>query len=395
MNTLIELITSQDPGIRNTSLDEYCQKLSLNDLVKECEKLETFWRNCDNLYERVRALFFLYSIYRFHLPEKGLTGKGLIPSEGHDHLLNRRYIEAIDLFHNSIAKNGLSDGLSSALAKTYQSLGFQTLADQVRKSVKSIKGNNWMFRIGHPDDHPLRIRRELFENISPANLFPVIHELTPVRMDLSHSGWSDIFFLGMDFPQGARVINVSVNLSVLINGKHIKPQPPIETYFRIIDKPVLKLTSVDLDATSEIKAIDEVFDFAKDYLGLLKAAVIASGIIPPGMEGAGQPLSKLLSRLIKPGYGIEIVSKVNNIPKGSRLAVSTNLLASLISICMRATGQIKNLTGELEEAERRIVAARAILGEWLAGSGGGWQDSGGIWPGMKIIIGVDASEGRP
>ncbi len=395
MNTLIELITSQDPGIRNTSLDEYCQKLSLNDLVKECEKLETFWRNCDNLYERVRALFFLYSIYRFHLPEKGLTGKGLIPSEGHDHLLNRRYIEAIDLFHNSIAKNGLSDGLSSALAKTYQSLGFQTLADQVRKSVKSIKGNNWMFRIGHPDDHPLRIRRELFENISPANLFPVIHELTPVRMDLSHSGWSDIFFLGMDFPQGARVINVSVNLSVLINGKHIKPQPPIETYFRIIDKPVLKLTSVDLDATSEIKAIDEVFDFAKDYLGLLKAAVIASGIIPPGMEGAGQPLSKLLSRLIKPGYGIEIVSKVNNIPKGSRLAVSTNLLASLISICMRATGQIKNLTGELTEAERRIVAARAILGEWLAGSGGGWQDSGGIWPGMKIIIGVDASEGDP
>ena len=44
---------------------------------------------------------------------------------------------------------------------------------------------------------------------------------------------------------------------------------------------------------------------------------------------------------------------------------------------MRATGQIKNLTGELEEIDRRIVAARAILGEWLGGSGGGWQDSGG------------------
>ncbi len=395
MNTLIELIISQDPGIRNTSLDEYCQKLSMDDLLKECEELEYFWRNCDNLYERVRALFFLYSIYRFHLPGKGLNGKGLIPFEGYDHLLNRRYIEAIDLFRNSIAKNGLSDGLSSALAKTYQSLGFQTLADQVRKSVKSIKGNNWMFRIGHPDDHPLRIRKELYENISPANLFPVIHEQTPVRMDLSHSGWSDIFFLGMDFPQGARVINVSVNLSVLTGGKHTKPQPPIETYFRIIDKPILKLTSVDLDASTEIKTIDEVFDFAKDYLGLLKAAVIASGIVPPGMEGAGQPLSKLLSRLIKPGFGIEIVSKVNNIPKGSRLAVSTNLLASLISICMRATYQIKNLMGELDETERRIVAARAILGEWLAGSGGGWQDSGGIWPGMKTIKGVDASEGDP
>jgi hypothetical protein len=71
----------------------------------------------------------------------------------------------------------------------------------------------------------------------------------------------------------------------------------------------------------------EVFDFAKDYLGLLKAAVIASGLVPPGMEGAEQPLSDLLARLIQPGYGIELVSQVNDIPKGSRLAVSTNLLA--------------------------------------------------------------------
>ena len=36
---------------------------------------------------------------------------------------------------------------------------------------------------------------------------PTLREETPVRMDLTHSGWSDIFFLGMDFPEGARVIN--------------------------------------------------------------------------------------------------------------------------------------------------------------------------------------------
>jgi hypothetical protein len=81
---------------------------------------------------------------------------------------------------------------------------------------------------------------------------------------------------------------------------------------------------------------------------------------------------------------------VNGIPKGSRLAVSTTLLASLITACMRATGQTHALTGGLVESERRLVAARAILGEWLAGSGGGWQDSGGIWPGMKLIAGVPA-----
>ena len=39
-----------------------------------------------------------------------------------------------------------------------------------------------------------------------------------------------------------------------------------------------------------------------------------------------------------------------------------------------------------------MVAGRAILGEWLAGSGGGWQDSGGIWPGIKLIEGAAAGE---
>ena len=211
-------------------------------------------------------------------------------------------------------------------------------------------------------------------------------------MDLTHSGWSDIFFLGMDFPEGARVLNVSVDLSVRGTGEESAPRPPIETYFRVIDQPVLRLVSVDLNTTAEITALDEVFDFAKDYLGLLKAAVIASGIVPPGIEGAGQPLSDLLARIVGPGCGIELVSQVNGIPKGSRLAVSTNLLASLIAVCMRATGQTHALTGQLAEEERRVAAA--ILGEWLAGSGGGWQDSGGVWPGMKVIQGGPASPTR-
>ncbi len=62
---------------------------------------------------------------------------------------------------------------------------------------------------------------------------------------------------------------------------------------------------------------------------------------------------------------------------------------------MRATGQTHSLTGSLTEDERRIVAGRAILGEWLGGSGGGWQDSGGVWPGMKLIQGVEAGPNDP
>ncbi len=124
--------------------------------------------------------------------------------------------------------------------------------------------------------------------------------------------------------------------------------------------------------------------------------MIASGIVPPGLEGASQPLADVLAALTgRPGHGIEIVSKVNDIPKGSRLAVSTSLLACLIAVLMRATNQTRTLTGQLAEDDRRLIAARAILGEWLAGSGGGWQDSGGVWPGMKLIQGVVAGKDDP
>src|SRR5206468_7239226 len=137
------------------------------------------------------------------------------------------------------------------------------------------------------------------------------------RMDLTHSGWSDIFFLGMDFPEGARVLNISIDLAVrTASAPDAAPKPPVEAYFRVIDEPVLRLTSVDLQASADVTAIAEVFDFARDYLGLLKAAVIASGIVPPGLEGAAQPLAGLLARLTRrAGHGIEIVSKVNDIPK--------------------------------------------------------------------------------
>ena len=223
--------------------------------------------------------------------------------------------------------------------------------------------------------------------------YPILRETTPVRMDLTHCGWSDIFFLGMDYPTGAKVLNVSIDLAV--HGRDKTPRPPVEAYLRVIEEPVLRLTSVDLGCTADIRSLNEVFDLAKDYLGLLKAAVIASGIVPPGIEGSGQNLADLLARIAGAGRGLELVSCVNNIPKGSRLAVSTNLLAALISVCMRATGQAQSLTGGLRENERRIVLARALLGEWLGGSGGGWQDSGGVWPAMKLIEGATAQEGDP
>ena len=380
---------------RNTALDALCHGLGVSELLAECSELDNFRRNCDNLYERVRALFFLYAIHRFHIPKlSAAAAPALIPFEGYENLLARRFEEAIDVFLAAQAEHGASAAVSSALAASYRALGFQTLADQVRRSVRSVRGNQWMFRAGHTDNYPLRLRQEL---LAGEPVFPILREVTPVRMDLTHSGWSDIFFLGMDYPEGARVLNVSIDLAVRAAGTGFtEPKPPVEAWFRVIDQPVIRLTSVDLRATTDVSSIAEVFDFPRDYLGLLKAGIIASGIVPPGIEGATQPLASLLEHLTgRPGYGIEIVSKVNDIPKGSRLAVSTNLLACVIAVCMRATGQIHSLTGGMEEIDRRLVAARAILGEWLGGSGGGWQDSGGVWPGIKLIHGVRAVEGDP
>ncbi|MDB6072179.1 MAG: ugp [Verrucomicrobiales bacterium] len=391
--SLLDLITSPDATVRNQALDAFCEPLTISQLLEEAAELDRFRRESDNLYDRVRALFFLASLHRFHLPTRpGLKPGGHIPFQGYEQLLHRRFEEAIDTFLTAQSAQGASDAVSSSLAAAYHRLAFQTLADQVRRSVRTVRGNQWMFRMGHPKDQPLRFRQELLTPAADGS-FPILRERTPVRMDLTHSAWSDIFFLGMDFPEGARVLNVSVDLGV--HGRDTVTTPPVSAWLRVIEEPVLRLVSVDLGARADITNLSEVFDFAKDYLGLLKAAVIASGLVPPGIEGSGSSLADLLAEMLGPGRGLELVSSVNDIPKGSRLAVSTNLLAALIGVCMRATGQAESLTGPLLENERRLILARALLGEWIGGSGGGWQDSGGVWPGIKLIEGTPAQPGDP
>src|SRR5687768_1654651 len=96
---LIKIITSADPAIRNQSLDAFYSPSSLPELIKAVGELDAFRRDSENLYERVRALFFLYAIHRFYLPLKpDLKTKGLVPFKGYAHLLQRRFEEAIEIF---------------------------------------------------------------------------------------------------------------------------------------------------------------------------------------------------------------------------------------------------------------------------------------------------------
>jgi len=393
-NPFIETIQSADPEVRNRSFRDLCGPLASAELLECARELEWFRRGSESLYERVRAALFLHAIHRFHLSESpDFPETGVLPFAGFADLLDRRFEAAIARFLETMDGPGPNGTLSSALAEAYHHLSFQTLLGQVRKSVRESRGNQWMFRVGHADAHPLRIRPEMMRRENHGDLFPVLAEYTPVRLDLSHSGWSDIFFLGMDYPEGARVLNISVDLGVW--GRDQELRPPVESYVRVLPEPLLRLTSIDLGTTKDITDLRDLFNFGNDYLSLLKAGVIASGLVPPSFEGTGQPLGAILGQVIGEGMGLELVTKVNDIPKGSRLAVSTNLLASMIAALMRATGQVASFDGALTEDERRLAASRAILGEWLGGSGGGWQDSGGIWPGLKVIQGTPAQPGDP
>ena len=392
MNPFIHTITAQDPQIRDIPFHALCQGLSADQINVCLLELEDFRKRTENLYEKVRASIFLYAGCRFFLLDaKTIRPTGSIPMEGYTNLLERNYEKALSYFYSARGKQA-NDNLISCLAESYHQNTFQVLADQVRKSVRSSSGNQWMFRVGHPDEHPLKIHPALLVCSNNTHLYPILCEKTPVRMDLTHSCWSDIFFLGMDYPEGARVINVSVDLGIY--GRDAEIKPPIESYLRIISEPIIRITSLDLNDSKDITELSDLFNFGNDYLGLLKAAFIASGFIPPSFEGTRFTIKEILDKILSPGLGIELVTQVNDIPKGSRLAVSTNLLASMITLLMRATQQTQRLEGTPTEQERDLIASRAILGEWLGGSGGGWQDSGGIWPGIKAIEGVRAREGN-
>ena len=125
MSRLTEVIAAADPEIRNRSLDSICRGASLAELLTECEALDGFRRASDNLYERVRALFFLYAIHRFQIPlQAGANTRALIPFEGYENVLKRRFEEAIAIFLKAQAAAGPSTPISSALAAAYRGLGF-------------------------------------------------------------------------------------------------------------------------------------------------------------------------------------------------------------------------------------------------------------------------------
>lgn len=391
MDAAVRTIASGEGAERNRSEESLFRGRTAGEIVGSLRALEAFRRRSDSLFHRVRASLLIFAACRFRLPEgTGLPGGGRIGAKAADRLRAGDWEEAIRLLSPRLFRS--PDALTaSALAHAHYRLAFSSLLRQVSRSIGRVRGNEWLFAVRSLADYPLRVLPELLVPRRGGDGFPAEVELAPVRIDPCHSGWSDIFFLAMDYPEGARVVNLSVDIAP--DGRIVRP--PVECYSRVIAAPVVRLRSLDLGLAEEVRRTEDFFPPPGDPLSLLKAGVVASGLVPPGLEKAKVPLKSLLRRLVGEGRGIEVVSRVRDLPAGSRMAVSTALLNALIARLMRMTGQIGRAGSVLAEDERMLVLSRTILGEWRGGSGGGWQDSGGLWPGIKTMEGVPARKGDP
>ncbi|TNF55535.1 UTP--glucose-1-phosphate uridylyltransferase, partial [bacterium] len=250
-NALIETITSESDSVRNRSISSLLHSKTRKELLGYGDELDSFRINSNNLYHKVRASLFLFVIYRFYLQEHEETPPyGEIPFQGVKAAYKRDFEKSIGIYRREMSRNGKNNGaLFSAVADSYYKLSFQYLLDQVKLSISNCRENIHLYQIQGLSDYPFSVSPEM---ITPDDrgLYPVGVDMSPVRLDPSHSGWSDIFFLGMDFPEGAKVINISVNLKV--HGTEDPLAPPCECYCHYIEEPVLHLVSVDLQTSKKI-----------------------------------------------------------------------------------------------------------------------------------------------
>ncbi|MBL8869726.1 MAG: hypothetical protein JNK90_08020, partial [Planctomycetaceae bacterium] len=112
---LIETIVSMDDHLRHRGLHDFCANCSEKQLLDAAAELDEFWRETPNLYHRVRAMFFLSAIYRYEIPLRlPANSAGLIPHEAHEHMLSRRFMEAIDTLLDVQQQAGITLTLSSS-----------------------------------------------------------------------------------------------------------------------------------------------------------------------------------------------------------------------------------------------------------------------------------------
>jgi galactokinase/mevalonate kinase-like predicted kinase len=186
----------------------------------------------------------------------------------------------------------------------------------------------------------------------------------PARFDTG-GGWTDTPPYSLE--HGGCVIDTAINLN---------SQPPIQAYMRVIDEPVIHISSIDLGTRIEITLLDELLDYRKatSEYALAKAALALSGFSSEAGDWAKDTTLKQM--LEEFGGGIELTT-LAAIPKGSGLGTSSIMGAVILAVIQRALG--RTLT------HKELFHSVLCLEQSLT-TGGGWQDQiGGAVGGAKIV----------
>ena len=186
----------------------------------------------------------------------------------------------------------------------------------------------------------------------------------PARFDTG-GGWTDTPPYSLEY--GGCVIDTAVDL----NG-----QSPIQAYARVIEEPVIRISSIDLGTRIEISCLDDLTDYcdARSEYGLAKCALALSGLSHDSAVWAdGITLPGMLEKF---GGGIELTT-LAAIPKGSGLGTSSIMGAVILAVIQRVMG--RSLT------QKELFNGVLQLEQSLT-TGGGWQDQiGGAVGGVKIV----------
>ena len=231
----------------------------------------------------------------------------------------------------------------------------KTWAGEMKKAAFRHLGRTIVYRGGAVPARPKNVLRS----------DEIVWGRAPARLDLG-GGWTDTPPYSLE--QGGCVINAAVDL----NG-----QAPIQAYARVIEKPEIRINSIDHSTRVVITNLAELLDYRTpgSQFALAKAALALAGFAP---EAAKWPAgTRTLEGMLRHfGGGIELTT-LAAIPSGSGLGTSSIMGAVLISVIGRVVGR--------PTAPRELFHAVLKLEQELT-TGGGWQDQiGGVVEGVKMI----------
>ncbi len=192
----------------------------------------------------------------------------------------------------------------------------------------------------------------------------------PVRVDLA-GGWTDTPPICTEV--GGAVVNVAVAL---------RGQLPVQVMAKLLDEPVIRITSTDLAQTRVIRSSADLRRRADPthWAALAESALVLSGLAP---ADGRESLPRWLGRV---GGGVSL-TLFSAGPKGSGLGTSSILGATTI----RA---IDGLLGRQRSADELVRATSAL--EQMLSTRGGWQDQvGATVGGFKLATTTPGSPQSP